>query len=140
MPQAQVETVDPGTCICGEFIESNLGSAVEPDGSVTVRAIGQQYSFTPQCILVPDRHADHLSRDQRRRRARLADRRHQHQHDAGARLCLHHPARFDEPGDHLMPCHEFCGIGHQGMWGNVKVIDKAAFRSMAAEQPEADLC
>ena len=26
---------------------------LEPDGSVTVRAIGQQYSFTPACILVP---------------------------------------------------------------------------------------
>jgi len=37
----------------GEFIESNLGSALQPDGSVIVRAIGQQYSFTPQCILVP---------------------------------------------------------------------------------------
>jgi cytochrome c oxidase subunit 2 len=54
MPQIRVETVDPRTLhISGEFIESNLGSAVEPDGSVTVRAVGQQYSFTPQCILVP---------------------------------------------------------------------------------------
>ena len=26
-----------------------------------------------------------------------------------------------------MPCQEFCGIGHQGMWGKVKVVDKAAF-------------
>ena len=41
--------------LAGEFIESNLGSAIEPDGSVTVRAIGQQYSFTPPCILVPTR-------------------------------------------------------------------------------------
>ncbi len=39
--------------LSGEFIESNLGSAVEPGGSVTVRAIGQQFSFTPQCIVVP---------------------------------------------------------------------------------------
>ncbi len=54
MPQAWVETANPQTLhISGEFIESNLGSAVEADGSVTVRAVGQQYSFTPQCILVP---------------------------------------------------------------------------------------
>ena len=54
MPQSRVETADPRTLhLHGEFIESNLGSALEPDGSVTVRAIGQQYSFTPQCILVP---------------------------------------------------------------------------------------
>ena len=43
--------------LAGEFVESNLGSAVEPDGSVTVRAIGQQYSFTPQCIAGAGRHA-----------------------------------------------------------------------------------
>lgn len=47
-PQARVETVSPTRLhLGGEFVETNLGSAVEPDGSVTVRAIGQQYSFTP---------------------------------------------------------------------------------------------
>ena len=62
MPQGQVETADPKTLhLSGEFIESNLGSAVEADGSVTVRAIGQQYSFTPQCIVVPAGHARSLS-------------------------------------------------------------------------------
>src|SRR5258708_12223268 len=54
MPQGHVETADPKTLhLSGEFIESNLGSAIEADGSVTVRAIGQQYSFTPQCVVVP---------------------------------------------------------------------------------------
>ena len=42
MPQGYVETADPKTLhLAGEFIESNLGSAIEADGSVTVRAIGQ---------------------------------------------------------------------------------------------------
>jgi cytochrome c oxidase subunit II len=46
LPQSRVETADPRTLhIGGEFIESNLGSAPQPDGSVVVRAIGQQYSF-----------------------------------------------------------------------------------------------
>ena len=54
MPQGRVETADPKTLhLSGEFVESNLGTAVEADGSVIVRAIGQQYSFTPQCIVVP---------------------------------------------------------------------------------------
>jgi len=42
------------------------------------------------------------------------------------------PIRFKAPGDHVMPCQEFCGIGHQGMWGKVKVVDKAAFAKLAA--------
>ena len=41
MPRAQVQAANPQTLhISGEFIESNPGSAVEADGSVTVRAIG----------------------------------------------------------------------------------------------------
>src|SRR5258707_15000869 len=55
MPQGHVETADPKALhLSGEFVESNLGSSVEADGSVTVRAIGQQYSFTPQCLLGPE--------------------------------------------------------------------------------------
>ncbi|MFJ6061105.1 cytochrome C oxidase subunit II, partial [Burkholderia vietnamiensis] len=39
---------------------------------------------------------------------------------------------FNEPGDHLMPCHEYCGTGHEGMWANVKVIEAAEFDKLAA--------
>jgi cytochrome c oxidase subunit 2 len=35
--------------------------------------------------------------------------------------------RFAQPGEHLMPCHEFCGFGHQGMWAKVKVVDRDSF-------------
>lgn len=60
MPPSRVETIDPSRLqLSGEFVEDNLGSAVEPDGSVVVRFIAQQYSFTPQCLLVP---TDTLSR------------------------------------------------------------------------------
>ena len=42
MPQARVETISPTRLhLGGEFVETNLGSAVEPDGSVTVRAIAR---------------------------------------------------------------------------------------------------
>ena len=50
------------------------------------------------------------------------------------------PTRFKAPGEHVMPCQEFCGIGHQGMWGKVKVIDKAAFLEHDRSAAEADLC
>lgn len=29
--------------------------------------------------------------------------------------------RFEEPGEHLMVCHEFCGLGHHLMGGRVVV-------------------
>jgi cytochrome c oxidase subunit 2 len=133
MPQGRVETADPMTLhLAGEFIESNLGSAVEADGSVTVRAIGQQYSFTPQCIVVPADTPVTL-------RTTSADVVHGliiQGTNINTMLVPGYvselPVHFKKPGEHVMPCQEFCGIGHQGMWGKVKVVDKAAFAVMAA--------
>ncbi|KWV51423.1 cytochrome C oxidase subunit II [Bradyrhizobium macuxiense] len=133
MPQARVETADPKTLhLSGEFIESNLGSAVEPDGSVTVRAIGQQYSFTPQCIVVPAETPITI-------RATSADVVHGFLIEGtniNTMLVPGYvsdlPVRFSAPGEHVMPCQEFCGIGHQGMWGKVKVVDRTAFLNMTA--------
>jgi cytochrome c oxidase subunit 2 len=133
MPQGHVETADPRTLhLSGEFIESNLGSAIEADGSVTVRAIGQQYSFTPQCVVVPADTPVTL-------RATSADVVHGlliEGTNINTMLVPGYvselPIRFKAPGEHVMPCQEFCGIGHQGMWGRVKVVDKATFLNMMA--------
>jgi cytochrome c oxidase subunit 2 len=133
MPQGYVETADPRTLhLSGEFIESNLGSAIEADGSVTVRAIGQQYSFTPQCVVVPAETPVNI-------RATSADVVHGlliENTNINTMLVPGYvsalPIRFNAPGEHVMPCQEFCGIGHQGMWGKVKVVDKPAFLNMIA--------
>jgi cytochrome c oxidase subunit 2 len=29
--------------------------------------------------------------------------------------------RFEEPREHLIVCHEFCGVGHHNMWGRLVV-------------------
>src|ERR1700751_2007210 len=108
MPQSRVETADPRTLhLGGEFIESNLGSALEPDGSVTVRAIGQQYSFTPSCIVVPTDTAVTF-------RATSADVVHGFLIDGTNINLMLVPgyvsslnARFETAGVRLMPCHEF---------------------------------
>lgn len=133
MPQARLQTVDPRTLhLQGEFIESNLGSAVEPDGSVTVRLVGQQFSFTPQCVLVPTDTPITF-------RATSADAVHGFLITGTTINLMLVPgyvsgiaARFETPGERPMPCQEFCGLGHEGMWGQIKIIDKATFMRMAA--------
>ncbi len=100
---------------------------------MTVRAVGQQYSFTPQCIVVPTDTAITF-------RATSPDVIHGFLIEGtnintmlvpGYVSSL--PGRFDKPGEHLMPCHEYCGVGHEGMWGKVRVIDKADFLKKSAE-------
>ena len=132
MPQPRVETTDPARLhLAGEFIESNLGSALESNGTVTVRAIGQQYSFTPACILVPAQTPITL-------RATSADVVHGILVQGTNVNTMLVPGyiseqflRFEKTGDYLMPCQEFCSFGHEGMWGKVRVIDKAEFGSRA---------
>jgi cytochrome c oxidase subunit 2 len=135
MPQGRVETANPTTLhLDGEFVESNLGSALESDGSVTVRAIGQQYSFTPQCMVVPVATRVNF-------RATSPDVVHGFLIQGtnintmlvpGYVSAL--PARFDKTGEHLMPCQEFCGVGHEGMWAKVKVIDKTEFLKLSGDR------
>jgi cytochrome c oxidase subunit II len=132
MPQARVEIVDPSRLhLSGEFAEANLGSVAEPDGSVTVRAIGQQYSFTPACILVPAATPITL-------RATSADVIHGiivQGTNINTMLVpgyvSNQAMRFEKTGDYLMPCQEFCSFGHEGMWGKVRVIDKEEFAARA---------
>jgi cytochrome c oxidase subunit II len=139
MPQTRIETVDPRTLhIAGEFIESNLGSAVETDGSVTVRAVGQQYSFTPQCIVVPTDTPVTF-------RATSADVVHGFLIEHSNINTMLVPGyvsttttRFSTPAEVYMPCHEFCGVGHEGMWARIKIVDKAEFKKLAADRQRID--
>ena len=141
MPQPRVETTDPSRLhLSGEFVESNLGSVLEANGMVTVRAIGQQYSFTPACIVVPADTPITL-------RATSADVVHGILIQGTNVNTMLVPGyiseqlmRFDKTGDYLMPCQEFCSFGHEGMWGKVKVIDKADFARSRADRREAELC
>lgn len=134
MPPSRVETIDPTTLhVSGEFIESNLGSGVSPDGSVTVHVVAQQYSFAPQCLVVPANTPITF-------RATSADVIHGFLISGTNINAMLEPGyvstfktEFDQPGDHVMPCHEYCGVGHEAMWAHVKVIDKAAFFSQAAQ-------
>ena len=41
---------------------------------------------------------------------------------------------FAIPGEYQMPCHEFCGLGHQGMWARVVVVLKGQFPKLTPEQ------
>ncbi|WP_296663257.1 cytochrome C oxidase subunit II [Paraburkholderia sp.] len=138
MPPSRVETINPATLhVSGEFVESNLGSAVETDGSVTVRLIAQQYSFTPQCLVVPAGVPVTF-------RATSADVVHGFLITDTNLNSMVEPGyvstfrtEFSQPADHLMPCHEYCGTGHQGMWAHVKVIDKDTFMKMATQAGNA---
>ena len=130
-PPSNVETVDPVTLhLGGEFVESNLGTAVEPDGSATVRIVAEQYAFVPECVQVP---ADTPVKF----RLTSTDVVHGFLLPATNVNTMVVPGfvaevrtSFSRPGTYDMPCHEFCGNGHQGMWARVKAVPKDRFSQL----------
>jgi cytochrome c oxidase subunit 2 len=127
-PPSNVEVIDPTTLhLQGEFVESNLGTAVEPDGSVTVRLIAEQYDFIPHCVQVPEGTPVKF-------RLTSADVVHGFLLPNTNVNTMVVPGfvaevrtRFTTRGEYAMPCHEFCGLGHHAMWAHVRVVPKERF-------------
>jgi len=132
MPPSRVETIDPRTLhIRGEFVEDNLGTRVGPDGKVTVRLVAQQYSFVPSCLAVPAGIPVTI-------RGTASDAIHGFvvgKTNANVMLIPGYVATFTttfpRQGEMLMPCHEYCGTGHEGMWARVQVMEPADFMRQA---------
>jgi cytochrome c oxidase subunit 2 len=134
-PPSNVETIDPTTLhLNGEFVESNLGTAVEPDGSATVRIVAEQYAFVPDCVRVP-------ANTPVKFRLTSTDVIHGFLLPATNVNTMVVPGfisevrtSFSRPGVYNMPCHEFCGSGHHGMWAKVRVVPKEQFPQLAADE------
>ncbi|GAA4336568.1 cytochrome c oxidase subunit II [Pigmentiphaga soli] len=135
MPPSRVETVDVKTLhLRGEFVESNLGTAVDADGKVTVRLVAQQYSFQPQCIVVPAGIPVTF-------RGTASDAIHGFvvgRTNANTMLVpgfvSTFTTTFSKPGEQLMPCHEYCGTGHEAMWAHVQVLPPEDFLARARNE------
>jgi cytochrome c oxidase subunit 2 len=120
--------------LAGEFVENNLGTEQDPDGSVTVRMIAQQYLFIPHCILVPAGVPVHL-------RITSADAVHSLTFDGTDYKVKVLPGtiseahlQFPHPGEYKMPCREFCGAGHYAMRSELKVVPREQFPALQPEE------
>jgi cytochrome c oxidase subunit 2 len=134
-PSSNVELIDPTTLhLQGEFVESNLGTAVEPDRSVTVRMIATQYDFVPQCVDVPVGVPVKF-------RLTSADVVHGFLlPDTNVNTMVvpgfvaEVRTRFTHEGEYAMPCHEFCGLGHHAMWAHLRVVPQERFAGPSLTQ------
>ena len=96
-----------------------------------MRLIAQQYSFEPQCIVVPAGMPVTF-------RGTSTDTIHGFvvgRTNANTMLIpgfvSTFTTTFPKPGEQLMPCHEYCGTGHEAMWARVQVLPAAEFMAKA---------
>jgi cytochrome c oxidase subunit 2 len=138
MPPSRVEVIDSTTLHrAGEFVEGNLGTAVEDDGRVVVRMLAEQYAFQPNCIIVP-------GGVQVTFRATSSDVVHGFQiigTNVNSMVVPGYVSTFvttlKGAGERMMPCHEFCGVGHAAMWARVRVLPRGEFQKLMRARPRA---
>jgi cytochrome c oxidase subunit 2 len=128
-------SINPQTLhLRGEFVESNLGSAEDPGGRVTVRMIAEQYLFVPQCVVVPTGVPIRI-------RMTSADVVHRPAFgDTGDELkvvpgyIVETSLRFARAGEYQMPCREFCGPGHYTMRSRLIAVSPEQFRKLSPQE------
>lgn len=130
-PPSNREYADPKTLhLSAEFTEGNLGTQVE-DGRVVARMITTQFEFVPDCIVVPsdtDVTLRFTSPDVIH--GLLVTGTNVNTMVVPGYIAQVH-TRFTRTGDLLMPCHEYCGLGHSQMVAMVRVVPRNQFRTDA---------
>lgn len=128
-PPSNGGVIDPKTLhLSAEFAEANLGVKIEADGVIVARVVAAQFQFTPACIVLP---AD--------RPVRLRFSSPDVIHgilvtgtNVNTMIVPGYISEvrtvFHKTGDLLMPCHEFCGLGHSQMLATVRVVPAAQFK------------
>jgi cytochrome c oxidase subunit 2 len=132
-PPSNLEKIDPNALhLTGEFTESNLGTQVSADGQVTTRVVATQFTFQPPCLVVPANRPVVL-------RFATPDVIHGiliTGTNVNTMIVPGYVSQvqtvFTKPGNVLMPCDEYCGLGHSEMFATVRVVPDNEFR------PDAD--
>jgi cytochrome c oxidase subunit 2 len=119
-PPSHVETVNPETLsVAGEF--ATPGATEGPDGTITVALRAEFYVFRPDVVRVPAG---------RRVRFRITSPDVLHGFQiVGTNVNLtvapgyvsEAVHTFTEPGEYLVVCNEYCGLGHHNMQGTIVV-------------------
>ena len=128
-PPSNREFVDPRTLhLSGEFTEGNLGTRVDANGQVTTRIIATQFAFVPQCVVVPaDRPVTLRFASPDVIHGILVTGTNVNTMVVPGYVSQVHTV-FRRTGDLLMPCHEYCGLGHSQMLATVRVVPADRFR------------
>jgi cytochrome c oxidase subunit 2 len=128
-PPSNIERVNPQDLhLSAEFTEANLGTRVESNGQVTARIVATQFAFVPRCVVLP---ADtpvtmRFSSPDVIHGILVSGTNVNTMVVPGYVSQVH--TRLTKLGDLLMPCHEYCGLGHSQMLATIKVVPPEQFR------------
>ncbi len=133
-PPSHIETIDPKTAISDPRM-SPQGVSVDADGRVHLRVVGVTFAWLPAEATVPAATpiTFHIT---------AADVVHGFQIVGSNGQAMAVPGyisqfttKFMTPGEYLIVCNEYCGVGHHMMAGKLIVVPREAWQVPGA--PEA---
>ncbi len=124
VPPSHVETIDPQT-VWTDARFADRGVRTQPGGGVEVTMIAMTFAFQPSEIRIPAGRPVTF-------RITAADVVHGFQIIGTNGNTMVVPGYvsqftmvFDTPGDYLIVCNEYCGLGHHGMFGKL-IVEEAS--------------
>jgi cytochrome c oxidase subunit 2 len=129
MPPSHVETIDPKTVLADPRFTPQ-GVRVESDGSVHAHVVGLMYTWLPGELTLPAGApvTFHIT---------SIDVTHGYQivrTNAQSMAIPGYVSQFTttfDPGDYLIVCNEYCGVGHHTMYAKLKVVPAEQWQAPA---------
>lgn len=126
-PPSHVETIDPRKVFQSDQFKKQ-GVAVDAGGAVHVTVIGMMFTWMPGELVIPAETpiTFHLT---------SVDVIHGFQivrSNGQSMVIPGYVSQFSTtfaPGDYLIACNEYCGIGHHTMAGKLKVVPRAQWKA-----------
>lgn len=136
-PPSHVETIDPEKLFADPRFAPQ-GVSIADDGSVHVRVIGLTFAWLPAEVAVPAETpiTFHLT-------ARDVVHGYQIVRSNGQAMVIpgyisQFTTQFHTPGEYLVVCNEYCGVGHHVMFGKLVVVPKDQWQAGQQSAPVAD--
>lgn len=133
-PPSHVETIDPAGVMNDPRFRAP-GVSIDAAGRVHARIVGMTFAWLPAAMTIPAGTpvTFHVT---------AIDVTHGFQivRTNGQAMVLpgyvsQFTTRFEEPGDYLIVCNEYCGVGHHTMAGKLRVVPKSQWRVARTEGP-----
>lgn len=129
-PPSHVETIDPRQVMSDARFRAP-GISVDDDGRVHARIVGMTFAWLPNMLVVPEDTpvTFHVT---------AIDVIHGFQivRTNGQSMVLpgyisQFTTTFSDPGEYLIVCNEYCGVGHHAMAAKMRVVPKPEWRPPA---------
>ena len=130
-PPSHVETINPATAMADTRFRQ-LGVSVDAQGKVHARIVGLMFAWLPAELTLPAATpvTFHLTATDVVHGFQIVRTNGQSMVVPG--YISQFTTRFDEPGEYLIVCNEYCGLGHHTMAGKLRVVPRSQWRTATA--------